>query len=182
MIHNAGSPFETLSSRIVWQCPWYRVRQDQIRLPGGGNGEYNVVEHAGAVWVVPVTSDGRIVLIYHFRYTVEDWCWELPAGGLTAGDAPLDVAVKELREEVGGTAARWQEIGWFYTSNGISNEKAHVFLAAGVTLGDTDHEDAEVMTVHCLSVSQALHMARSGQMTDGPSALALLLSEPHLLR
>lgn len=103
-----------------------------------------------------------------------------PGRGSKTQPHPLQTAQEELREEIGGTAATWQEVGWFYSSNGISNEKAHIFLATGVTLGPTAHEPAEVMTLHRKPLAEALHMARTAQINDGPSALALILAEPYL--
>lgn len=171
-------PFQTLSSRIAWSCPWYSVRQDKILLPNGQQGQFNVVQHDGAVWIVPITTAGDMVLLHHFRYTVNDWCWEVPAGGIRDGQSPEEVARQELREETGGEAVRWHYIGQFYTSNGISNEVGHVFLATGVTLHETHHEPAEVLEVHPTPLQKALHMAHSNQISDGPSALSILLSEP----
>lgn len=176
----SNRPFQTKASRVVWACPWYSVRQDELVLPDGRPGVYNVVQHPGAVWVVPVTTAGEVVLLRHYRYTVDDWCWEVPAGGLKADQSPLELAKIELREEIGGTASTWREITTFYTSNGISNEKAYVFLATGVTLAEPAHEPAEVMHLHPTPLQEALQMARSGRITDGPSALALLLCEPYL--
>jgi len=79
------SPIKILASEIAWSCPWYSVRRDEILLPGGQRGEYNVVQHPGAVWIVPVTPAGEIVMIYSYRHAVQDWCWEVPAGGLAPG-------------------------------------------------------------------------------------------------
>lgn len=176
-----AAPFTTLSSRTAWSCPWYSVRQDKILLPNGQEGQYNVVQHAGAVWIVPLTTSGQIVLLNHYRYTVQEWCLEVPAGGLREGETPEEVARKELREEIGGEAQSWSYVGQFYTSNGISNEVAHVFLATGVTLHETDHEPAEVMDLFPVPLGEALRMAHANEISDGPSALALLLSESQLL-
>lgn len=173
-------PFVTLSSRIAWSCPWYSVRQDKILLPGGEEGEYNVVQHGGAVWVVPVTVDGELLLLNHYRYTVHDWCWEIPAGGIKEGKDPLDVAREELREETGGVAGSWEYVGQFYSSNGISNEVAHIYLARDVTVYETAHEPAEVMEIHPTPIDEVLHMARANEISDGPSALAILLCESKL--
>ncbi len=173
-------PFRTLSSRVAWACPWYQVRQDVIRLPDGSEGVYNVVEHPGAVWVVPVTAEGEVVLLYAYRYTVDDWCWEVPAGSLKAGQLPEEAARAELAEEIGGEAAEWRYIGPFYGSNGISNELGHIYLARGVTLGQPQHEAAEVIEIHRVPVAEALRMAQANEISDGPSALALLLCAPYL--
>lgn len=174
------SPFRTQASKIAWSCPWYSVRQDRILLPDGQRGVYNVVQHPGAVWIVPLTSDGEIVLVYHYRYTVDDWCWEIPAGGMKNGLAPAEVAATELREEIGGTASQMEYFGQFYTANGIANEVAHIFIASGVALGVTAHEPAEVMEIHPIPLAEVLRMAKANEISDGPSALAILLCAERL--
>ena len=175
-----AKPLRTLSSEVVWSSPWYWVRQDRIRRPDGTDGVFNVVEHPGAVWVVPLTDDGKIVLLRHYRYTVDDWCWEVPAGGIKEHATLEETALEELKEEVGGAAKELHHIGHFYTSNGISNEVAHVFLAVGVHLGETSHEPAEIIEVHLRPAELVFNMARNFEISDGPSALALLLCEQHV--
>lgn len=175
------SPFLTQGSQIVWSCPWFHVRQDEIILPDGSEGVFNIVQHPGAAWIIPVTADGKIVLLYHYRYTVDDWCWEVPAGGLMSGRTLEETAIEELEQEVGGKAADVSYVGRFYTANGICDEEAHIFLATGVTLGETYHEPAEVMEIHQLEISEVVSMARSGEISDGPTALAILLAEEQLL-
>jgi ADP-ribose pyrophosphatase len=174
-------PIATLGSRYLWRSQWYNLRQDEARLPDGSDTTYTLVEHPGAVWIVPLTTDGQIVLIYNYRYAVGDWCWEVPAGGLRPGVEPEAMARRELLEEIGGQAEHWQHIARFYTMNGIGDEVAHVFLATGVTLGKPQHEPTEIMEIHLFSPQEALGMARRGEMTDGPSALSLLLCAEHLL-
>lgn len=176
----SNSPYKTLTSRIAWSCPWYSVRQDEIITPDGKPGIYNVVQHPGAVWIVPVTPDGNVVLINSYRYTVDDWCIEIPAGGVKPGQSLEEAARAELLEEVGGTAVALEQMGQFYTMNGIGNEVAHVFLATGVMLGKPQHESTEVLEIRPTPIAEALHMARSNEISDGPSALALLLCAERL--
>lgn len=173
-------PIKRINSRIAWECPWYRVRQDDILLPNGRYGVYNVVEKPTAVWVVPVTSDGRLVLIRTYRYTVEDWCWELPAGSIEPDQTPEEAARAELLQEVGGTAQKLHYLNWYYTANGICNEVSHFFLATGVTLSAPAHEPAEVIQVHTLPIPEVLHMATNHQITDAPSVMILLLCAEQL--
>lgn len=175
-----SAPFQTVDSRVVWSCPWFSVRRDEIVLPDGRPGVYNVVQHPGAVWVVPVTAAGDVLLLRHYRYAVNDWCWEVPAGGVREGQSPFEVAREELKQEVGGEAANWEYVGRFYASNGISNEVGHAYLATGVVQGPTGHEPAEVLEVHPTPIDETLAMARRGEITDGPSALALFLCEAQL--
>ncbi|HET6445679.1 MAG TPA: NUDIX hydrolase [candidate division Zixibacteria bacterium] len=177
---DAKSPIKAVSSRIAWTSPWYRVRQDKVLLPDGSPGVFNIVEHSGAVWIIPVTREGKVVLLRHYRYSVDDWCWEIPAGGIKDGLSMEETALAELKEEVGGTASELIYIGQFYTSNGISNEVAHIFLALGVELGETDHEPAEVIEIHLKPLDEIMEMAHHNEISDGPSALALFLCEERL--
>lgn len=172
------SVWETLESRFLWQSQWYSLRQDLLRTPEGHEFSYTIVDHPGAVWVVPVTADGQVILIRNYRYAVDEWCYEVPAGGLTPGLELEDVALRELEEEVGGTAADLSYVGQFYTSNGISNEIAYVYLATGVRLGKTNREPTELMEVQLVPFEESLRMALTGEISDGPSALALLWCEP----
>jgi ADP-ribose pyrophosphatase len=162
---------------MAWSCPWYSVRQDEIGLPNGNTAVYNVIQHPGAVFIIPLTADGQIILIRSYRYTVNDWCWELPAGGLKSGRSLVETAVEELREEIGGAAEALHYVGQFYPSNGVSDEVAHIFIASGVTLGQPQHEAVEMIEIHPTPLAEALRMARANEISDGPSALALLISE-----
>lgn len=175
-----ASPFKTTSSNIVWSCPWYSVRQDAIVLPDGGTAVYNTVTKSAAVWIVPVLGDGRIAMIYTYRHTVDDWCWEIPAGGVKPGQSLKEAALIELREEVGGIPQKIEHVHQFYTANGICDEVGHIFLATGVATGPTQHEPVEIIEIHPLPISEVLDMAHSGKITDATSALAILLCESRL--
>ena len=173
-------PFRTLSSHIAWSCPWYRVRRDEIITPDGQPGTYHVIEKPDAVWIVPLTANGQVVLVDQYRYTVDEWCWEVPAGSVKPGQSIEEAAREELREEVGGASDSLIYIGRFYLANGICNEVGHIFLATGVILDTPHHEAAEVMDVHLFPIEEALRMAHSGRISDGPSVMALLLCADQL--
>lgn len=158
---------------------WLSIRQDVVQIQTGTAITYTFVEHAGSVIVVPITSQGDVFLLYQYRYPINTWCWELPAGGLD-GEEPVVAARRELQEEIGGSCDELHYIASFYTSNGTSNEQATVFLAPNVKIGEKSPECTEVLRVFTIPVVKALRMVRSGQIKDGPSALALLLSEPYL--
>jgi len=173
-------PYKRLDSRYLWRSRWYNVRQDRLHSPRAGEFDYTIIEKPVAVWIVPVKTDGRVVLIDQYRYPVDDWCLEVPAGNVEPGIDPIRMAARELREEIGGQAARIVQVADFYTMNGIGNEIALVFVASGVTLGVPEREPTEHIVLREMPVEEALHLARSGQIKDGPSALALLLSEAYL--
>lgn len=170
------SPFTVTGSRIAWECPWYAIRQDDLILPDGRPGVYNVVDKCDAVWIVPITPTGEIALIHNYRHTLGEWCWELPAGGIKAGQTPLKAAQAELLEEIGGTAESWRFLLRAATMNGLGSEIGHFFLATGVTLDTPQPEPTEAMTVHVLPLAEAVRMARTGAINDALSITALLLA------
>jgi ADP-ribose pyrophosphatase len=177
--------------RIGWLCldtdyPFtyhmYRIRRDRVRLPSGVETDYAYMESRGAVWVVPVTDDGQIVLIKQYRYAVDDWTWEVPAGGKhDHSGSDEELALRELSEEVGATCRSLQYIGWFYGAVSTNSGRCEIFVARGVQLNDSPHrEPGEIIEVHPVPIAEALARAHSGQIKDGKSALALLMCEAYL--
>jgi ADP-ribose pyrophosphatase len=175
-------PYQTLNRRVVVQNPWYQLRQDDVILPNGQQAVYNVLTKADAVWIVPVLKNGDVVLINQYRYPIDEWCLEIPAGGIPSDKSPEETAHQELEEEVGGQAEELIFLGQYWTMNGLGNERAHLYLATGVTLGELHHEATEVIELKIVSAQDALQRARSGEIADAPSALAILLCEPYLIR
>lgn len=173
-------PFKQLASKIAWACDWYDVRQDKIELPDGSIGQYNVVQRETAVFIIPITPDNKIVMLHQYRYTVDDYCWEIPAGSAEAGQTIEETARAELREEIGGTTNQLEYGGKFYVANGFCDEVGHYFIAKNVVMGETAHEPAESIQVHTKPITDVLRMVRNHEITDGQSALVLLLAEPLL--
>ncbi len=172
--------------------PWVRVREDVIELAQGQPSiTYTYLEQPGAVFVVPVMADGTVVLICQYRYPVDQWCLEVPAGGLhdqvgayqreVPRSALADLARQELAEEIGATCTELLYRGCFYPSTSRSDERSHVFLALGVTL---DHpqalEHTELIELVLLPAREALQRARTAQIPDAKSALSLLWCEAEL--
>lgn len=174
--------WEHLATRYPYAFPMFRVREDTVRWPDGQVRPYVYVETAGAVWIVPVTADGQVVLIRQFRYTIDDWSWELPAGGFhDFRGSPLDLARRELAEEVGGESDDWEYRGFFRSGVSLFDEVCHIALARNVRLSRKPHpEPGEMIEAHPVPVPRALEMARNGEMVDGHSALALLRCEGDL--
>ncbi len=160
----------------------FRVREDRVRWPDGQVRPYTYIQTCGAVWVVPVTADRQIVLIRQFRYVLDDWSWEVPAGGFHdfSGSA-IALARRELEEEVGGSSDDWLYVGFFRSGVSLFDEVCHIVLARDVRLdGEPCREPGELIEVHPVPIPRALRMARSGEIVDGHSALALLRCEPFL--
>src|SRR5262245_44688540 len=106
-----------------------KLHRDFVRQPSGATAVREVILHPGGVCAVPVLADGRIILVRQFRYPLQKYILELPAGKLDSGESPLDTIARELEEEAGVRAARIERLCSFYTSPGISNEILHVFIA-----------------------------------------------------
>ena len=174
--------WECLSTDYPYTYHMFRVRQDQVRWPDGHLAPYAYVQGTDAVWIVPVTVDRQVVLIRQLRYTMADWCWEVPAGGFhDFTGTPLDLAKRELAEEIGGASDNWLYVGSFRPGVSTIDQVCHITLARDVRLDcEPRREAGEIIEVHLVSVERALEMARNGEMVDGTSALALLRCEPYL--
>ena len=160
-----------------------RLKEDAVELPSGHRMDYAWVERGPAVIIVPVTSEGQMVLVRQFRYPAGEECLEVPAGtARDAGDLTLEqVAGKELKEEVGGTWQSVEHLGSFFSNSSLSDEECHVFLAVGVDLGaDPEREASEEMHRILLPVAEAVAHATTGAMHTGPAALAVLMAVPRL--
>lgn len=172
-----------LGSKTRFENDICRLREDEVELEGGKKIEYAYFERDAAVIIVAVTTNGEVVLLKQYRYPVDEWCLEVPAGGThDSCDAALEEVVrKELREEVGGVAKSLKHVGFFYSSNSMSDEKCHVYLAEGVELSKRQKTEAtETIEVQLVPIAKAVELARSGAMKTGPCALAVLFCEPLL--
>jgi 8-oxo-dGTP pyrophosphatase MutT (NUDIX family) len=168
------------ASRYLFESPWFRLRQDEVTLPGGEDITYTLVDHGGYVVVVPLLDDGRVVMERIYRYTVGRTLLECPSGGLDGEDAET-AARRELEEETGYRAGAVETLGSFYGSTGISNERYDVCLATKLTQDGRIQREATEQIEVCLRPLEELrqHAAR-GRIEDGPSAFALLLAAERL--
>jgi ADP-ribose pyrophosphatase len=171
-----------LSTNYPYTHHMFRVRRDQARWPDGHEAPYAYIQLSAAVWAVPVTAGGQVVLIRQFRYTLDDWCWEVPAGSFhDFSGSPIELAKRELAEEVGGESDDWLYVGSFRPGVSLIDQVCHVTLARDVRLDrEPQREPGEIIEVHPVPSERALEMARNGEMADGFSALALLRCEPYL--
>jgi 8-oxo-dGTP pyrophosphatase MutT (NUDIX family) len=167
------NPWEKVSMRVVYDNPWIRVREDAVVRPDGQPGIYGVVHFKNiAVGVLAVEAD-KLYLVGQYRYTLERYSWEIPEGGCPPGEEPLQAAKRELEEETGLRARRWIKMGGAHLSNSVTDELAVWFLARGLEQGERRPEGTEKLLVRSVSLSEALEMVTSGEITDAMSILAI---------
>ena len=169
----------TISSRRIHEGSIINLRIDQLRLEDGNTTTREVVEHPGGVVVICQPKPDYIVLIKQYRYSLDHELIELPAGRIDDGEEPLEAAKRELMEETGYQAKKWQAKGVFATAPGFCNELLHFFQASDVTVVERQLDHDEEIEVIALPFKQAWELATSGEFIDTKTiaALALLLAE-----
>jgi len=156
----------------------FKVFSEQVREPDGVRVRRDIVRHHGSV-VILALEDGqgrhpRVLLERQYRHAAGARLWELPAGSLEPGENKLAAAKRELAEETGYTAARWQKALFFYVSPGFLDESMVVYLARGLKKGQAEPEDDERIAVRFFPLSQAVRMAMTGKIKDAKTLAALL--------
>ncbi|WP_096086262.1 NUDIX domain-containing protein [Agaribacterium haliotis] len=167
--------WKRLSKEVVYENPWIEVSHEQVLRPNGTEGIYGLVSFKGcAVAVVPISENGDTWLVKQSRYAMDEITIEVPEGGASRDEDPALAALRELEEEVGLKAEKIEKILELQISNSITNERAHVFVATGLSEGMQALEDTEDIEVIKLPLSEAISMAQDGRITDVMSVAALL--------
>lgn len=162
-----SGPWLRRSRRIAYQNAWVTVWHDEVTRPDGQPGIYGLVHFANlAVGVVVRDEDDRVLLVGQHRYALDAMSWEIPEGGVPAGESALEGAVRELREETGVEAADWRELARLHLSNSVSDEAAILFTARAATHGEADPEGTEQLEVRWVPFEEALAMTLDGRITD----------------
>lgn len=171
-----ANPWTTTASRSVYRNPWIHVREDQVVNPGGGRGIYGVVEYQNrAVGVIPIDDEDHTWLVGQYRYPHGCYEWEIPEGGCPRGETLLECARRELVEETGLVADRYELLlDGLQLSNSVSDETAYVFVARGLAFGAAAPEETEALQVRRLPLAEAIQMAADGRIRDAMSVAGLL--------
>jgi ADP-ribose pyrophosphatase len=164
----------TISTEQVYQGRLLDVRCDTVRLPDGRTATREYVVHPGAVMVVPLLDDGRLVIERQYRYPVQRVMLEFPAGKIDEGEPGIACAVRELAEETGYRASEWAHAGVLHNAIGYSSEGIEIWFARGLTLGDRGLDEGEFLDVSTATLDELLGLARKGELTDAKTLIALL--------
>lgn len=163
----ASGPWLRHSRRTAYENPWISVWHDEVSRPDGSPGIYGVVHFANlAAGVVVIDDQDRVLLVGQHRYTLDEWAWEIPEGGVAPDEAPLDGIRRELREETGVEAAEWVELARVDLSNSVTDERGILWLATGVRHGEAAPEPSEAIESRWLPFEEALAMTLDGRITD----------------
>ena len=164
----------TVSSRRIHEGRIINLREDTVMTPSGREARREIVEHKGAVAIVPVLDDGRVVMVRQFRKPAEAALLEIPAGGLEAGEDPADCARRELSEECGLNAGRMEPLFSMYLAPGYSTELLHVFLADELTPTETHLDEDENVEVETFDLPALLQLIDDGDIRDAKTIAGLL--------
>jgi 8-oxo-dGTP pyrophosphatase MutT (NUDIX family) len=165
---------ERRTRRVAYENPWMTVWHDEVIRPDGSDGIYGVVHFENtAVGVLVLDDQDRTVLVGQHRYTLDEVSWEIPEGGVPLGESALDGARRELREETGLEATTWVELAHLTLSNSITDERAVLFLATGLTHGEAAPEPSESLEVRWLPFSDVLAMTLDGRIHDVLTVVAV---------
>ncbi|MEM2123680.1 MAG: NUDIX hydrolase [Candidatus Bathyarchaeia archaeon] len=169
---------ERLRSRTVFRGRLFKVSLDQVELSNGITVEREVVHHRGSVGVVPLTDDGKIVMVRQFRYPAGKELLEIPAGTLEPGEDPVHCAVRELTEETGYIAEQLEPLGQVFLCPGYCTERIHLFLARGLRKGRQLTDIDEKITVELIDLGDVADKIRGGEIADAKSICGIYLMEP----
>jgi ADP-ribose pyrophosphatase len=174
------NPFQVINSELTYRGRAFDVRRDRVRLPDGSATDLDIVDHSGAVTVVPLDDEGRLWFVRQYRHAAGASILELPAGTLEGQEPPEEAAGREIREEIGMAAGRLDLIGGFYLAPGYSTEYMYVYLARELQPDPLQGDHDEFLSVEQHPLAQVQSLIRAGTLQDAKSLAALYLAEPYL--
>lgn len=168
------NPWITHSSKEIYSNPWIQLTEHDVTNPGGGKSLYGKVHYKNwALGIIPLDEDMNTWLVGQYRYTLNEYSWEIPMGGGPLDIPKLTSAQRELKEETGLAAKKWTEICKIHTSNSVTDEVGFAYLAQDLTLGTTEFEETEDLQIKKLPFEEAIMMCDRGEITDSLSVASI---------
>jgi ADP-ribose pyrophosphatase len=174
------TPDAQLASEQLYKGRIITLNRDTVRFPDGSvSNEFDIARHPGASAIVPFMSDPagddpQLLLLRQFRYAAGGYIYEIPAGRLDDGESPAECAVRELKEETGCTAEQLVPLTTMFTTPGFTDEVIHLFMATGLTHGESNREADEFVDIVIMGLAEALELIRTGEIMDAKTALGIL--------
>lgn len=166
----------TLHTERIYQGRLVGLRVDTVELPSGRKTKREIVEHGGVAAIVAIDSENNVLLVRQYRKPVERVLLEIPAGGMEPGEDALVCARRELEEETGFSAERWEELGFFYTSPGFCTEQMHLYLATELRPAENAADDDENIELVRVPLTGVPELIASGEVCDAKSIAGLLIA------
>lgn len=166
---------EKISSKTIFQNPYWDYKLDKYKMPNSEEGNYWYVHTEGSTMIIPILANGDFVLTKQFRYLNQKVSIEFPGGGISKGFSAEQNAIKELKEETGYTSLRINLIGKFNPYNGVTDEICHVFLAEELSSGESANESSEEIEIITISNEKIEQLIKSGELWDGMTIASLML-------
>ncbi len=174
--------WETLESNVIYQNPWWTYRRDEFQIPEGVSGEYHYVQTHGSTMILPITADGKLLLVKQYRYLGKKESLEFPCGAIKPGSDANETAHIELREETGFRAGMLNKVGEFNPYNGVTDEICEVFVGADLAPAPAPSDETEEFElVECLT-SEVDDLIRRNEIWDGMTMAAWLLARARVVQ
>ncbi len=169
-----NNPWTILGEKKIYENKWITLTEYAVLNPSGGEGIYGKIHFKNvAVGVVALDHHEQLWLVGQFRFTLDQYSWEIPEGGAPAGTDPLESAQRELKEETGLVAANWKHLQTMHLSNSVSDELAIIYLATDLQEGEAEPEETEALLSKKVSLEEAWQMVENGVITDSMTVAAI---------
>ena len=165
---------KTTKKNLIYDGKILQLYNDEILTPGGKIAYREYVNHHGGASVLAVDDDNNIYMVEQYRYAYKQLLLEIPAGKLEKGEDAKVCAIRELKEEIGAECKEIKQMALVYPTPGYTNEPLYIFVATGLTFGDTKWDDDEYLNIKKIPFDKALEMVKSGEIKDGKSVVAIL--------
>lgn len=169
------NPWHRKNSKLVYDNAWISVHHDEVVTPTGSNGVYGRVEFKNkAIGIIPLDDEHNTWLVGQYRYTLNEYSWEIPMGGGPIDEDALSTAKRELKEETGIEAKEWECIMRIHTSNSITDEEGFIYIAKDLSFGETNFDSTEDLKIKKVSLHEVVKMIHDGKITDAITIAGIL--------
>jgi len=163
----------TQNAKTIFSGQIVELTLETVELANGSKLEYEIVRHPGGAAIVVLNSANEICLLRQYRYVLDDWIWELPAGKIDNNEPPQETASRELLEEAGVIARDWASLGSVISSPGVFSEVVHMFLARDIEMRTPEHEEGEVIEIHWFTLPEAKKMVLDNKINDSKTVIGI---------